>query len=156
MGEKFYIAYGSNLNVEQMKERCPHATIVGTAQIQDYELLFKGFPSRSYLTIEKKEGSYVPVGVWKTNEEDEKLLDIYEDYPNLYYKTELTLPVKDIHSGNIQEHTCYVYIMYEDKSFELPSEEYINTCLVGYKDFGFDENILKDVVEQNKILCSNK
>lgn len=156
MGEKYYIAYGSNLDVEKMKDRCPNATIYGTSQIKNYELLFKGYPSRSYLTIEKKEGSSVPVGVWLTNEEDEKLLDIYEDYPNLYYKTEMVLPVKNKQTGVIQEQTCYVYIMYEDRTFEIPSEEYINTCLTGYRDFGFDEKILRDVVEQNKLLCSKK
>ncbi|MGN1231560.1 MAG: gamma-glutamylcyclotransferase, partial [Anaerotignum sp.] len=28
--KKYYIAYGSNLNVRQMKFRCPTARIVGT------------------------------------------------------------------------------------------------------------------------------
>ncbi len=31
--KKFYLAYGSNLNVEQMRFRCPDARIVGTAEI---------------------------------------------------------------------------------------------------------------------------
>ena len=29
-----YIAYGSNLNVGQMRMRCPHATILGTANLK--------------------------------------------------------------------------------------------------------------------------
>ena len=41
MNEKrYYIAYGSNLNVRQMRMRCPHATILGTANIKDWVLLF--------------------------------------------------------------------------------------------------------------------
>ena len=40
--KRYYIAYGSNLNVRQMKFRCPTAKIVGTAVIGDYELLYKG------------------------------------------------------------------------------------------------------------------
>ena len=32
--KKFYLAYGSNLNVEQMQFRCPDARIVGTAEIK--------------------------------------------------------------------------------------------------------------------------
>ena len=40
--KKFYLAYGSNLNVEQMQFRCPDARIVGTAEIPNYQLLFKG------------------------------------------------------------------------------------------------------------------
>ena len=37
--KRYYIAYGSNLNVSQMKYRCTTAKIVGTAIIKDYELL---------------------------------------------------------------------------------------------------------------------
>lgn len=61
--KKFYLAYGSNLNIWQMKHRCPSAEIVGTAEIKGYELLFKGSKTGSYLTIEKAENSSVPVGV---------------------------------------------------------------------------------------------
>lgn len=34
--KKYYIAYGSNLNVKQMKFRCPGAKVVGTSVIKDY------------------------------------------------------------------------------------------------------------------------
>ena len=37
-----YIAYGSNLNRAQMALRCPDAKVVGTGEIKDYELLFRG------------------------------------------------------------------------------------------------------------------
>lgn len=37
--KKYYLAYGSNLNIAQMQFRCPDATVVGTAVIPDYELL---------------------------------------------------------------------------------------------------------------------
>ncbi|MFR6400184.1 hypothetical protein [Ruminococcus sp.] len=37
----------------------PHSKIVGTAVIGDYELLYKGSKTGSYLTIEKKKGSVV-------------------------------------------------------------------------------------------------
>ena len=40
--KRHYIAYGSNLNVPQMRMRCPHATILGTANLKGWELLFKG------------------------------------------------------------------------------------------------------------------
>ena len=50
--KRYYIAYGSNLNVRQMRMRCPHATILGTANLKGWELLFKGSKTGSYLTIE--------------------------------------------------------------------------------------------------------
>ena len=36
--KQLYIAYGSNINLEQMTYRCPHSKVVGTAEIKDYEL----------------------------------------------------------------------------------------------------------------------
>ena len=39
---KLYVAYGSNLNKEQMRYRCPTAKFVGTGIIEGYELQFKG------------------------------------------------------------------------------------------------------------------
>ena len=63
MEKRYYIAYGSNLNVNQMRVRCPHATILGTAELKDWELLFKGSKTGSYLTIEKCEGGIVPVAI---------------------------------------------------------------------------------------------
>ena len=40
MEKRYYIAYGSNLNIAQMRVRCPQARIIGTSEIKDYELLF--------------------------------------------------------------------------------------------------------------------
>ena len=59
--KRYYIAYGSNLNVPQMRMRCPHATILGTANLKGWELLFKGSKTGSYLTIEECAGGTVPV-----------------------------------------------------------------------------------------------
>ena len=60
MEKRYYIAYGSNLNLRQMKMRCPTAKVMGTSVIKDYELLFKGSLTGAYLTIEPKKGSEVP------------------------------------------------------------------------------------------------
>lgn len=81
MEKRYYIAYGSNLNLRQMKMRCPTAKVMGTAVIKDYELLFKGSLTGAYLTIEPKEGSEVPVAVWTVTEADEEALDRYEGCP---------------------------------------------------------------------------
>ena len=72
MEKRYYIAYGSNLNVRQMRMRCPSARIIGTSVLKDYELLFKGSKTGSYLTVEKKSGISVPVAVWEVTAEDGK------------------------------------------------------------------------------------
>ena len=40
--KQLYIAYGSNINLEQMAYRCPHSKVVGASEIKDYELEFRG------------------------------------------------------------------------------------------------------------------
>ncbi len=40
MAKRYYIAYGSNLNIRQMRMRCPSARVIGTSDIAGYELLF--------------------------------------------------------------------------------------------------------------------
>ena len=42
MDKRYYIAYGSNLNYEQMRWRCPDAKVIGTSVIPDYRLIFRG------------------------------------------------------------------------------------------------------------------
>ncbi len=51
MPGKYYIAYGSNLSIEQMKVRTPDAVIAGTGILKNWQLLF-----RMFATIGKCEG----------------------------------------------------------------------------------------------------
>ena len=144
--KRLYIAYGSNLNVRQMKTRCPNAKILGTAKMKGWELLFKGSKSGSYLTIEKKENGIVPVVIWEVSESDEKALDRYEGYPTFYYKKEVRLPVK-LASSKTKKLTAFVYIMHEERSLGIPSLAYIRTCEEGYRNFGFDTKFLDAAYE---------
>ncbi|MDD6991747.1 MAG: gamma-glutamylcyclotransferase [Oscillospiraceae bacterium] len=148
--KRYYLAYGSNLNVWQMALRCPTAKAVGTAVIKDYELLFKGSKTGSYLTIEPKRGAEVPVAVWAVEPKDEFSLDRYEGYPTFYYKTELELPVAFIKSGKTEVRTAFVYIMHENRPIGLPSGSYVRTCLEGYRYFGFDESILLRALDNSR------
>ena len=150
MVKKYYVAYGSNLNVRQMIMRCPNAQIVGTSEIPNYELLFKGSKTGSYLTIGPKSGASVPVGVWKVNNTDETALDRYEGFPTFYYKTEIELPIKGIRTGKVSNRTAFVYIMHEDRPFGIPSRYYVETCLEGYKNFGFDKDVLFQAVKNSR------
>ena len=146
MSKRYYIAYGSNLNIPQMRMRCPDARIIGTSVIEDYQLLFKGSKTGSYLTIEPMGGAEVPVVIWEVTETDEKALDRYEGYPNFYYKKEMTLDIKGIRTGKVRRRDAFVYIMHEERELGIPSWYYVNTCLDGYRAFGFDEKYLFDAI----------
>lgn len=129
MKKRYYIAYGSNLNLQQMRMRCPDARVIGTGEIKDYELLFKGSLTGSYLTIEKCKGGRVPVAVWETTEADEAALDRYEGFPTFYYKSEMELDIKDLRPGRVHRRNCYIYIMHEDRQIRVPSYMYIDIAL---------------------------
>ena len=129
MQKRYYIAYGSNLNIPQMRMRCPGARIIGTSVVPDYELLFKGSKTGAYLTIEPKEGESVPVAVWETTDADEAALDRYEGFPTFYYKKEMVLPIVGIRTGKVRKRQVYVYIMHEDRPIGVPSNQYVRTCL---------------------------
>lgn len=138
---KNYIAYGSNLNKEQMQTRCPNSKIVGTSIIKNYRLLFKGSDNFSYLTIEKEDKCSLPVAIYSITKEDEIHLDEYEGFPSFYYKKEFSLEVDG------KQIEAFAYIMDERNHIAKPSQHYLETCLQGYKDFGFDRKFLDEALK---------
>lgn len=146
--KKLYLAYGSNLNKAQMKLRCPHARAIGTAELRNYELLFKGSKTGSYLTIEAKHGGKIPIAVWEVDENDIKALDRYEGYPSFYYKKELSINI-NLYDGTEERRRVFIYIMHENRPIGIPSQGYVNICREGYRDFGFNEKFLDAAIERS-------
>jgi hypothetical protein len=139
--KKYYLAYGSNLNIDEMKSRCPFAKPVGASVIKDYRLIYKGTKQVSYLTIEPCEGSIVPVGVYEITPMDEANLDFYEGIPTLYSKHTITISLYG------KEIEAIVYIMNPNFSYHLPSESYVYRCLQGYRNFHFNHEILNRALQ---------
>ena len=150
MMSKYYLAYGSNLNIRQMAYRCLTAIPVGIAVIKDYRLKFKGSKTGSYLTIEKAKGYEVPVAVWKVEDEDELHLDCYEGYPTFYYKKEIEIDFISIKRKLPHHAKAFVYIMHEDRKLGIPTKRYIDVCLEGYKAFGFNPVRLLEAINLSK------
>ena len=138
---KYYLAYGSNLNKEQMAFRCPGAVVVGTGRIDNYELVFR----RGYLTIEPKEGKYVPVGCWRIEDDDEARLDRYEGFPKFYYKEDFLIACDD---GKTRRFMAY--IMQDGHPLQVPTDHYFYTVMRGYRDFNFDRQPLVEAYERVK------
>ena len=143
---RYYLAYGSNLNVRQMRFRCPTALVVGKGVIKDYRLLFKGSKTGSYLTIEKAKGYEVPVAVWKVDEACEESLDRYEGYPSFYYKKEIEIDFKSIKKGLPRHSKAFVYIMHEERELGIPSRGYVEVCLEGNRTFGFNPILIEEAI----------
>ena len=147
---KYYLAYGSNLSMAQMAGRCPDAVYVGTAEIADYQLLFKGSQTGSYLTVEPKTGKKVPVLVWRISDRDERNLDRYEGCPEFYYKREITVEMKSLTDGiPLGKIDALIYIMHEERSLGCPTLRYYEVCLEGYIRFGFPRGILEQALKDS-------
>ena len=125
MYPKIYLAYGSNLNLDQMAYRCPTATILGTSELKDYRLLFRGGHGSAVATVEPYEGGSVPVLLWAITASDEAALDHYEGWPFLYRKENVTVKLG---RRNVQ---AMAYIMNDGRPLGMPSPFYYKTILDG-------------------------
>lgn len=139
-----YLAYGSNLNLEQMATRCPTAKIAGAAILEDYRLLFRGGHSNAVATVEPQKGGSVPVLLWEITPADEAALDRYEGWPYLYRKETVTVTL------NEKPVDAMVYIMNEGRPLGKPSCYYYNVILQGYRSAEFDIDVLKQAVRDSK------
>ena len=144
MMKQLYIAYGSNLNMEQMAYRCPDARPLGIAVLKDFEMTFRGTSRGSGVAnIERSKGSEVPVGIWSISYADELNLDVYEGFPHLYRKEYLPLQL----DGEVMK--GLVYVMNSGHVIAKPSPYYFNTIAEGYKDFGLDDKYLVEAFEKS-------
>ena len=131
---RLYVAYGSNMNVEQMKRRCPGAELVGPCRIIGHRLTFVD----GVATI-VKDSRETPGALWKITPQDEKRLDIYEGYPRAYRKQ----MVKVRHNGRVKEAMAYVA---NSGRIYPPVYGYYETIKQGYRDLKFPEELLDEAV----------
>lgn len=137
MGETLYFAYGSNINLGQMKHRCPDASVVGPVTLENYELLFR---RGGFATIAPKEGETVHGLLWSLTPACERSLDWYEGYPRFYDKRMVT-----VRDGLGRSLSVMAYIM--DERFRdpvLPTTSYYNGILEGYRQNGLPVAALKN------------
>ncbi len=134
---KIYLAYGSNLNLEQMAYRCPDAKVLGGTTLDGYRLLFRGYNGSAVATVERHAGGSVPVLLWRISSRDEAALDRYEGWPRLYRKETVTV------SFNDKSVEAMVYIMNEGRPLGGPGLFYYDTIMDGYLDAGFEPAVLE-------------
>nr|WP_320948945.1 gamma-glutamylcyclotransferase family protein [Enterocloster bolteae] len=137
---KLYVAYGSNLSLTQMSRRCPTARVIGLAELMDYELLFRGRRENAFATVEPKQGSHVPVMIWRLQGDDELALDRYEGYPHLYEKKQVQVSI------GREQMEAMIYVMTPGQSFGRPSSLYLGIIQEGYRNAGFDQGVLEIAV----------
>ena len=133
-----YFAYGSNLNHFQMKRRCKDSKFIKKINLKGYTLNFRS--KYRAADIEKKNNSIVPGGLYEISKSDEKKLDIYEDFPNLYKK----------HYFIYKDKQVMTYVMVNKTKFRFPSEKYLNIIKQGYKDCGLEMKYLIKALKEKR------
>ena len=141
---KIYIAYGSNMDLEQMAHRCPEAQFLGTGILEGWRLMFKGSLTGAYATIEREKECAVPIILWRISAVDEERLDRYEGFPSFYYKRTIQAVKTDEHGIRTGLTRGMAYIMHEERKLGVPSEHYYMVLAEAYAKFGFDVKILEE------------
>ena len=135
--KRLYIAYGSNINLEQMAYRCPNSKIVSKEMLKGYELEFRGVA-----TIVPNDKSEVPILIWEIDGRDEHSLDRYEGFPNLYRKELFEIEV----DGEKKE--CMAYLMNKGQ-ISPPTSYYYNVINQGYEANDMDTSYLRAALERS-------
>ena len=126
-----YFAYGSNLNHFQMKRRCKDSVFLKKINLSNFKLTFRS--KYRAADIEPKKNSIVSGALFEISKSDEKKLDIYEDFPNLYKK----------YYFYYYRNKVMTYTMVKKSQFRFPTERYLNVVKNGYKDCKLNLKFLK-------------
>jgi gamma-glutamylcyclotransferase len=128
----YYFAYGSNLDEEQMKFRCPNSKIHNIDIVKGYTLCFPQISAnRNYLGVagirKSFNDDYIKGVVYELSEEDLKLLDGFEGYYPDDIKNCSYLRTEVISENGL---SMFIYLSVKDKGFNYkPSDDYLNIIL---------------------------
>jgi cation transport regulator ChaC len=137
----YYFAYGSNLDTDQMAERCPAAEAVGKALLPNYTLAFGGHSPNwdgAPATIVDDEQVDAPGLLYEIDYREIRLLDKFEGHPVRYERCAEQVLLED---GGTRE--AQVYIKHLEGNYGLPPESYLSVLDQAYRELGFDRDILE-------------
>ena len=122
-----YFAYGSNLDEDQMNDRCPGAKAKGVIRLDNYEFFID---TRGVASIRPNKGKAVYGLRYDISDKDEESLDRHEGVPKCYTKTKLPeigcfCYVSTSPQGNIPRPGYVEKIIKAAENHKLP-EQYIN------------------------------
>ncbi len=151
----YYLAYGSNHGIDQMKLRCPNAKKIGNTVLNDIQLVFIGEnKNEGYASLAMKEGAQTPITIYELSESDVHALDRFEGVSKYVYRKEnwrIRFQGQRI-EGIVYLRTSGVY--------QLPSDEYLERMMKGYQDQEFEAKTIHIALDLSDRLegqpCLNK
>ena len=126
---KYYLAYGMNCNLDEMRKRCPDAEVMGKVTLRDYKLAFK-----VHCDAEYKPGASMECALWRITDKCEQALDRLEGYPFYYDKKEVMVE----HQGKTLR--PMIYYMKDSTVLDMPHKSYLNMVAEGYSQNSMNIN----------------
>ncbi len=139
----FYFAYGSNMSLERMTERCGKENFVdlGKAKLPGYSFYFYG---RGHANIRPMASQTIEGVLFQIQDSCLQDLDQVEGYPNIYQRQSVKITWKNT---NV---LAQAYIVEKDQTLAKPSPEYYQTVLSGAEEHDLSEGYIqyiKDLAE---------
>ena len=134
----FYFAYGSNLDLHQMRRRCPDSTPLNASRLDAHELRFVGFSNSwrgGVATVHPARGKIVHGIIYRLSPTDFERLDRHESG----YKREI-VKVAGEH-GALTDVQTYLHL--QPDALRSPSAAYAAVIAHAYGRLGVDLELLR-------------
>jgi len=145
----YYFAYGSNINEQQMRKRCPESKLFGKGFLCDYQLDFTiSDPERwgggGCADVVSMPGGKVWGLIYEMGDKDEISLDNAEGsrYRKIY---------KEIDIGNGKKIKAFLYEVIDKAPFKKPSNKYLRNIKNGALEHKFNEEYINFLLEIDTI-----
>lgn len=134
----FYFAYGSNMNLARMTERCGKDNFVdlGKAQLPGYSFYFYG---RGHANIRPMASQTIEGVLFQIQDSCLKSLDQVEGYPNTYQRQAVKVNWKET---NV---LAQAYIVEKDQTVGTPTAEYYQIVLSGAQEHKLSESYIQQI-----------
>lgn len=132
---KYYFAYGANMDLDRMLDRCPNAKFIEAGELKGYRFIIN---TRGVASIVPESTSSVFGIIWTITEEDEAFLDHFEGVKGGWY-SKYTVTVCEIVEHN--RHDCLVYVTSDSKEGK-PIVDYFHNIIKWVKNYQFQKEYI--------------
>jgi hypothetical protein len=140
-----YAAYGSNLDPDQMRVRCPHSPVLRTGWLRGWRIGFGGEDlgwEGALATIVEEADGHVFVALYDVTEHDERELDVWEGADSGLY-TKIRVRVDSLGAGP-EGLLAWTYVLNEYEG-GLPSARYIGVMGDAAEKAGAPDDYVADL-----------
>lgn len=137
-----YAAYGSNLDPDQMRERCPHSPSRGSGWLVGWRLTFGGEElgwEGALATVVEDAGSAVYVMLYELSQQDEAALDRWEGADTGLYR-KISVRVQTLAGESL----AWLYVL-DGYEGGLPSARYLGVMADAAEKAGAPNDYVADL-----------